>query len=150
ERPGLRCALAKVEMHLRVDTIDDALVPTWPAGGEVFGVQAGPRVGLGRWSERADQIGNGVAVLFDRQPGQFHAWRLVPLAGGDGVEVVKNVRGHSLRLRPGAGPRIVLGHRLGDQLSKLRLCLIAGQRLLELLAPFAVRAVARSAALLIN
>ena len=94
-------------------------------------------------AETADQVGDGVAILPDRQAREFHPGRLVPSLGDLGIEGFVDIVRDGFRLFAHAGPRVVLRHRLLDIPGQLRDRAIPGEGLLIFFGSLAARPMAR-------
>ncbi len=101
-------------------------------------------------TEAPDQVGDGILILPDGQPGILDPRRLVPLLRRTGIKRLVDIRGHLVRIGPDARSRVILGHRLGDQPGELRDRPIPGQGPLVLVTPLARRAMTRRALLAID
>ena len=71
----------EVEFDDAIDPVDDPLVVVESAGVEVFTANAALFAPLAGSAERADQIGDRIAVLLDGQPRQLDPGRSIPRPG---------------------------------------------------------------------
>src|SRR5206468_1095996 len=99
---------AEVEADFRVNAGQDAVREVEAALLVVLRLQAALPVPAAGGTEAADEVGDGVAVLADGQPGQLDARRLVPLPGLRRVEGVVDERGDLPRVVGGQAAGVLL------------------------------------------
>src|SRR5262249_9134680 len=104
----------------------------------------------GGTTETADQVRHGVAVLPHGHARQLDPRRAILLTRLARVIRLKHELRDFGRLVRGQATRIVIRHRLGDELGKLRELLLAGERMWVFLRTFARSAVAGDALLLVD
>src|SRR5207237_9839247 len=112
----------------RIDPLDDALVLARVAGVEVLAAEAVTGLLRARPAERANQVGDGVAVLANGEARQLDPRQRVAGPGLLRVEGVEDVLRDRVALGGGQAAGVVLWHGLGDDLGKLRELLFAGER----------------------
>ena len=107
---------AEIEIDLWVDLlVDEACLAVEVAAEEIFGPQATAAVNARTTvAETGDQVGGGVLILPDGEPGEFHAGRPVTIAGHGRIEAAMDIFGHLPGRIAGDLRRIVLRHRLVD------------------------------------
>ena len=107
---------AKIKIDLRVDLfVDEARLPVEVAAAEILGPQAAAVVDAGAGgAEARDQVGGGVLILPNGEPGEFHASGPAAIAGHRRIEGAVDVFGHLPGCVTGDLRRIVFRHRLVD------------------------------------
>ncbi len=125
--------------------------PTRPR--RILSLEAPRLVPISGIAEAADQVGHGVAVLPHGQARELDPRRPERVAGLRGLRVERVI--HIGSDVPGilthARPRIILGHRLGDDLRQTLHRALADQRLrIVIVGPFPRRTMARGARLMVD
>ena len=107
---------AEIKIDLWVDLfVDKARLAVKTSTPEILGPQAAAAVDArAAIAEAGDQVGGGVLILPDREPGEFHAGRPIAIAGHGRIEGAVDVFGHLPGRVPCDPRRIVLRHRLID------------------------------------
>ena len=104
-----------------------------------------------RSANGADQVGNGIAVLADGQPGQFHASRFVPCLSGRGVEFFVNELGNQQGVIADTRSGFILGHGFANVFGQFANRAVAYQRIgIAAGFPFPCHSMTRRAFRLIN
>ena len=120
---------AEVETHLRVDPFLDAVLVAEAALLEILRAEAAPLVPSHRGAEAAHQVGDGVAILADGEPGQGDPRRPIPFSGDQRIKCFVDVRRHALGLRGRQAAGSVLRHGPGNHFRQVHHRLVADERL---------------------
>ena len=143
---------AEIKIDLWVDLlVDEARLAVEVASVEILGPQAAAAVDArAAIAEAGDQVGGGVLVLPDGEPGEFHPGRPVAIAGHGRIEAAVDVFGHLPGRVTGDLRRIVLRHRLVDVGGELVDRAVADERFGHVLGAGAGIAMAADAVLTVD